>query len=366
MHDDSFPGWRPEKSIQVVERDGKTRVLLKGQPYMSWRSWDEECLRLAIVQLRECGWGTQEELAEVFGRHVNSVQRYSTGFADEGLRGLLVERRGPKGGWKITPELRGRILVIVLREGIWKLEGIQQRLAQGWNQVVCTPSIQQVLEDNGLSEAKAGAVAGAAVQTELLGLADDPQLVLDLGGHGDRAGQEGEPSRGGEKENGTGKAKGTGGQPGAGDRDRGFRRDYSPAQRVYLDQLEQGAHNAYAGGLLLAPLLARYDFLPTLRRGITIPTHEGYSLDELALTLFYMDVFGFRSMEDFKRTYREEFGVLMGRVQSPSLCTLRRFLHQVRELGRGEAWIDEFAVGYLRTELAAWGVMYIDGHFMPY
>jgi len=196
MHDDSFPGWRPEKSIQVVERDGKTRVLLKGQPYMSWRSWDEECLRLAIVQLRECGWGTQEELAEVFGRHVNSVQRYSTGFADEGLRGLLVERRGPKGGWKITPELRGRILVIVLREGIWKLEGIQQRLAQGWNQVVCTPSIQQVLEDNGLSEAKAGAVAGAAVQTELLGLADDPQLVLDLGGDGERAGQEGEPSRG--------------------------------------------------------------------------------------------------------------------------------------------------------------------------
>jgi hypothetical protein len=28
--------------------------------------------------------------------------------------------------------------------------------------------------------------------------------------------------------------------------------------------------------------------------------------------------------------------------------------------------IDEFAVAYLRTELAAWGVMYIDGHFMPY
>jgi hypothetical protein len=111
--------------------------------------------------------------------------------------------------------------------------------------------------------------------------------------------------------------------------------------------------------LLFAPLLARYDFLPTLRRGITIPTHEGDSLDELALTLFYMDVFGFRSMEDFKRAYREEFGVLMGRVQSPSLCTLRRFLPKVRESGRGEALIDEFAVAYLRTELAAWGVMYI-------
>jgi hypothetical protein len=51
MPGDSFPGWRPEKSIQVVECDGEIRVLLKGQPYMSGRSGDEECLRLATVQL---------------------------------------------------------------------------------------------------------------------------------------------------------------------------------------------------------------------------------------------------------------------------------------------------------------------------
>ncbi len=118
--------------------------------------------------------------------------------------------------------------------------------------------------------------------------------------------------------------------------------------------------------LLFAPLLARYHFLPTLRGVITMATHEGYSLEELGLALFYLDVFGFRSMEDFKRAYREEFGVLVGRALSPSLFTLRRFLHKVRELGRGEALIDEFAVAYLRSGLAAWGVMYIDEHFMPY
>jgi hypothetical protein len=130
--------------------------------------------------------------------------------------------------------------------------------------------------------------------------------------------------------------------------------------------LEQGAYNAYAGGLLFAPLLARYDFLPTLSRVITIATHEGYRLEELGLTLFYLDVFGFRSLEDFKRAYPEEFGLLMGRTQSPSLFTLRRFLHKVRKLGQGEALIDEFALAYLKSGLAAWGVMYIDGHFLPY
>jgi hypothetical protein len=133
-----------------------------------------------------------------------------------------------------------------------------------------------------------------------------------------------------------------------------------------LDQLEQGAYNAYAGGLLFAPLLARFNFVPTLSRVITIATHEGYSLEELGLTLFYLDVFGFRSLEDFKRAYCEEFGVLLGRTQSPSLFTLRRFLHKVRKLGEAEGLIDEFAQAYLKSGLAAWGVMYIDGHFLPY
>ncbi len=86
-----------------------------------------------------------------------------------------------------------------------------------------------------------------------------------------------------------------------------------------------------------------------MSRAIRIPTHEGYSLDELGLTLFYLDVFAFRSMEDFKRAYAEEFGVLMGRTQSPSLFTLRRFLHKVRKLSKGEALIDEFGLAWRWT-----------------
>ena len=140
MDDVNFPGWRPEKSIQVAEGDGRTRVLVKGKPYMSWQSGDEGCVRLAIAQLYVCGLGTEEDLAEAFGRHVNSVQNYLKDFAEEGIRGLLSERRGPKGRWKLTPELRGKILLIVLREGIWKLEAIQQRLLEAWHEAVSVPT----------------------------------------------------------------------------------------------------------------------------------------------------------------------------------------------------------------------------------
>lgn len=365
MDDLDFPGWQPAKSVQVVEGNGLTEVLVKGQPYMRWQSGDEGCTRLAIVQLYKCGLGTEEDLAAAFGLHIRSVQRYLRDFASEGIQGLLTERRGPKGQWKLTPELRGKILQIVLREGIWKLEAIQQRLLEAWQEVVSAPSIQEVLEENGLGELTPR--GGAVVQAELFALEPERQLILPLGGS---AVQFREPVGTGsipERQSGTVTITNNAAGEETADLGRGRRRDsYSSAQRVYLDRLEQGAYNAYAGGLLFAPLLARYHFISTLSRVITTATHEGYSLAELALTLFYLDVFGFRSLEDFKRAYPEEFGVLMGRTQSPSLFTLRRFLQQVRKLGQGEALIDEFARTYLQSGLAAWGVMYIDGHFLPY
>ena len=367
MDELNFPGWQPAKSVQLVEGNGLTQVWVKGKPYMRWQTGDEGCVRLAIVQLYECGLGTEEDLAVAFGRHVNSIQRYLRDFAGEGIRGLMSERRGPKARWKVTPDLRGKILLIVLREGIWKLEGIQQRLLEVWHEAVSVPSIQQVLEENGLGEPTTRGVSEAVVQGELFALEPEPQLVLPLEGPTAQPGEQVGAGRVMESQSGTGNSNAAGGETGAADLGRGWRRDsYSPAQRVYLDRLEQGAYNAYAGGLLFAPLLARCNFVPTLSRVITLATHEGYSLEELALTLFYLDVFGFRSLEDFKRAYSEEFGVLMGRAQSPSLFTLRRFLHKVRKLGQGEALIDEFALTYLKSGLAAWEVMYIDGHFLPY
>lgn len=368
MDELNFPGWQTPKSVEVVESDGTTRVLIKGQLYMSWPSGDEGCLRLAMVQLSQCGLGKQEDLAAAFGRHITSLQRYVADFADQGMPGLVPERRGPRGAWKLTPELRGKILWIVLREGIGKLEAIQQRLAEVWQEEVSVPSIREVLAENGLGEPIVAGNNAAAVQSELFELPPDKQLCLQLeGGSGDQCASAATGGSGGsqiEKGSGSQPRQAPGGDGSGWQRE--ARRSYSRAQRVYLDRLEQGEDNAYAGGLLLTPLLARYRFLPMLSQVITIATHEGYSLEELGLTLFYLDLFGFRSLEDFKRAYPEELGVLVGRAQSPSLFTLRRFLHRVRQLGKGEALIDAFAQSYLQSGLAQWGVMYIDGHFMPY
>ena len=64
--------------------------------------------------------------------------------------------------------------------------------------------------------------------------------------------------------------------------------------------------------------------------------------------------------------YPEEYGVLIGRSVSPSIYTLRRFLHRVRKLKKGDTLIEGFAKEYLKSGLVQWGVFYIDGHFWPY
>ena len=273
----------------------------------------------------------------------------------------VAEKRGPKGSWKLRARLKGAILFLALNRGILEYEEIKRQLEE-WGESVSIPSIRQVLVENGIVDATS--LPDPIVrQAELFDAEDEGQVYLDFG----MGREESTPATTGEGQAGKGKPRSGGGEiksdPGGMKRDRSY---YSQAQRIYLDQLEQGGYNAYAGGLLFAPLLQRHSFLPTLRRIIGISTYEGYSLEELCLTLFYLDSFGFRSMEDFKRAYPEEFGVLIGRAFSPSRFTLRRFLHKVRKLKKSEALIDEFAYEYLKSGIARWGVLYIDGHFLPY
>lgn len=364
MSAEELGGLKSDKTIRVVEDGGRQQVRVKGRVYMSWLLGDEGSPRMAIVQLYENGMATQEQLAEAFGLHVNSVQRYITSFSQEGIGGLLSQPRGPRGSWKLTPRLRGKILLAALRDGFHGVEAVRRRLREAWREEVSAPSIRELLAENGLIAEPSGEVEAKGAQGELFPVEEDrdqQELFVESAVAEDDPRWKPQADAWGGEQRPAGGAAGRPGGCGA-----QAKRHYSSAQRAYLDRLERGDYNAYAGGLLVAPLLERYEFVPTVKRVIALSTHEGYSLEELCLTLFYLDLFRFESMEDFKRGYTEEFGVLLGRVQSPSVYSLRRFLHKLRALGRGEALIDEFARGYLQHGLAQWGVMYVDGHFMPY
>ena len=350
---EGIAGWEFGKALQVVEAGGIKRALVNGRPYMSWDAGDETAERMAIVQLNELGVVTQEELAKGFGVHVNSVTNYVAAFKAGGSNGLKSEQRGPRQSWKLVPEMRGKILWIVLGDRIREYSGIQERLKERWNEKVSIESIRQVLLENGLVEEKIrthpkqGNLFGEK-EVEPLGLKFEWGLMeRESSAREDKVERE-ELGKGADAE---------------GKRNRSH---YGQAERVYLDQLERGIFSAYAGGLLFAPLIGRHHLIEMIQKVINVPTHEGYSLRQFCLALFYFDMFEFRSIEDFKTAYPEEYGVLIGKSVSPSIYTLRRFLHRVRGLKKGDVLIETFAKEYLKSGLVRWGVFYIDGHFLPY
>ena len=355
-----FPWYQAPKKIEVIESNGIKKVLLNGQIYMSWASWDTATQRMVIAQLHNCQFATQQDLSEVFNIHRNSVQKYVAEFARDGLEGLITQRSGPRESWKLTADVRAKILIIVLKQGILGYEAIQKRL-EAWNEFVSIASIRQVLLENGFVHESVRVGDIEFEQSTLFDTGNERQMRLPFSNHWRLAKRR--ESRLEIENNVIGKRE-VNDDP-AIEVPRALRY-YSRAQRRYLGQLEQGYYNTYAGGLLFAPLMEQYSFISTLKRVIDIATYEGYRFEELCTTLFYFDVFGFRSLEDFKRVYPEEFGILIGRSTSPSLFTLRRFLHKVRELNKSEELIDEFALMYLNSGIAKWGVLYIDGHFLPY
>ena len=360
MEQTYFPGHERAKKIQVIESGGIKSVIVNRKVYMTWASWDTASQRMVIAQLYTARYGTQQDLSLVFGIHINTVQKYVADFTRDGLEGLITQRGGPRGRWKLTPGLRAKILILALKEGILGYEAIQERL-ELWHEHVSIPSIRQVLLENGFVHERVSVGDVEVKQTSFFDPRNDGQLQLPFTyeATSDKGSEIDLEVKRNRIENVEVNSFAVVQPPRA-------LRYYSHGQRRYLNQLERGYYNAYAGGLLFAPLMEQCSFLPTLKQVINIPTYEGYSLEELCVTLFYFDVFNFRSMEDFKRVYPEEFGLLIGRSYSPSLYTLRRFLHKVRELDKSEKLIDEFALMYLKSGIAKWGVLYIDGHFLPY
>ena len=173
------------EAIEVLESGGRVCVRVDGHVYMCWETGDEESRRMAIVQLYECGRGTREQLAEVFGAHVNSVQKYITDYARDGFGGLASQRRGPHGGWKLTPRRRGKILAMVFREGVGSVDAVQRRLREGWHEEISQRSIRRVLEENGLLNEERLEVDGQAEQGELFEFQADRQLDLGFNESGE-------------------------------------------------------------------------------------------------------------------------------------------------------------------------------------
>jgi len=254
--------------IAMAREQERRLVLVEGRPYMAWVASDTLMERIAVAQLCELNMGSQEEIGAAFRMSIRSVYNHYRAFAAKGSAGLLKGKMGPKGQWKITSAVRGKILYVFLKEGISDYERIKERLVR-WGEQVGISSIRQVLLANGLGK-EMPVSAELATSGELL----DPegwqgQLELDLdwaeGGKlwrrlEDRNESPASPAPTQQHRGG-----------GSAEVQRKGRRYYSPRQRIYLDVLKQGSYNSYAGGLLFSSFLLRRPIQKGHRSVLTEP-----------------------------------------------------------------------------------------------
>ena len=111
-----------DRRIVVLEDRSKKIIIVEGRPYMRWDADDVLTERITIAQLSELAMGSQQEIATAFRMSERSVYHYSRVFAKKGSAGLLGEKKGPKSSWKITTEVRAKILYLFFREGIVEYE----------------------------------------------------------------------------------------------------------------------------------------------------------------------------------------------------------------------------------------------------
>lgn len=326
--------------IAVVDMEDKKQVLINGKLYMSYKWYDKESERLAIVQLYESKIGTKEEISKAFRIHKNTVGNYISRYQEEGLRGILTNKRGPSQPWKLTHRTRGKILEAVFRKRVIKCEEIARIMKEEWGEDISDKTIRQVLVENGIiedyKEDRNKWIEGDFFKDNHK---SDEEKLLQLGLHFENYKTD-EAIKEEDKHGVNTKIS------------LNFKKKrlsyYSEMEREYLKRLERGEYSSYGAGLLLVPMLTKYKFIETIKEVIKTDTHEGYKLEQLVLTLFYFSLLGFKSIEDFKTCYSDEFGILIGRTNSPSIYTLRRFLHKVRELKKGEELIYKFGSNYLR------------------
>src|SRR5260221_4121151 len=89
--------------------DGSGVVWVHGLATFAWDGGDEAARRLAAVQLVRLRAATRRQAAAAFGTDPVTVWRWDRKLAEGGVAALVPGRKGPRGAWKLTPELAERI-----------------------------------------------------------------------------------------------------------------------------------------------------------------------------------------------------------------------------------------------------------------
>lgn len=341
-------------------------VLVIGLSVMGYRPGDQQTRNSVAVQLLKAELVTLPEAVVGFGIPRSTLRDVQQRFEEQGVRGLIPAKSGPKGAWKLVTRARRLVLDTFYEHPEWKMPQVtahvNRRLQEEGLATLSKGHLRRFLTFCGVlprQEAVESSEGSSAISVPPDGetpLSDGSNVQVDPD-EADQcdtsAGQDAPALLSGQDVRPPGEPQ-TAPTP------------LSAADRRYLARLREGIDTAFGGGFLAVPFLILVQFPLLIRRGLVGLPQGYYTTVQVALTFFYLALFGIPTLETVKMLVKGEFGVLVGRRRSPGLTKLRGFLKAVGRLGRAEALALVAACLQIQAGVVEWQILCIDGHFIPY
>jgi prepilin-type processing-associated H-X9-DG protein len=314
---------RPAGSVRVsaaaglVENGDGGAVFIWGMATACWDAGDVVARRFAAVQLVLTGAATEVEAAGAFGVSEPTMQRWVARYRRGGLGALAPARRGPKGPWKLTPEIEAAI-----------------------------------------RELRRGGATKTAIAAKVGVSRDTVSRVL-----GERAADPGEPASGAQ-------SAGEGAELVALARPEPREAERQAARRGELDEapprVTPGASLPLAGALVILPALAVTGVLDGFEQVYGRARAAFYGLRSLVLTVVFAALVGEPRAEGLTRIDPVALGRLLGLDRAPEPKTLRRRMATLAGRGRADRLLGVLARRHAEAHPGALGVLYVDGHVRAY
>ena len=343
----------------IVEDDvGGGRVFVHGNLVYAWDSDDTAARRLAAVSLMRIKAATQLEVAEAFAVKPATVRRWETRLGDDGVAGLLAERKGPKRKSKLTGDTVAAICR--LRAGGVSYRGIAADTG------VSVGSVRNALKS---TDTEAGTDESCARTGSDAPLPAGPGPAPEI---------EGEREAGTEVRAERDCPATTSGAVAA---------PVAAEVPVLADPIPRAAERALArfglipaappvftacaraplAGLLLAvPALVLTGLLQTAHATYGELPNGFYSLDTMLCESVFRALLGEARAEGAARIDPVALGRVLGLDRAPEVKTIRRKIRLLADAGKAGDWIAAMARGQVQARPEQAAVLYVDGHVRAY
>jgi hypothetical protein len=310
----------------VTGEDCGGLVSVHGLATFAWDAGDEAGRRLAAVQLVRLRAVSQVQAAAAFGVDPVTVWRWDQALAADGVAGLVPARRGPKGAWKLTPELAARI---------GELDAAGATLAE----IAAATGVSTFSVRNALGRVASGG------QTAAAGVAGEQAA--------------------GDGEEGPGTAVPVLPDPVPRDGERVLAR-WGLLGEGAVPVFTAGTRYPLAGLLLALPALEGTGLLECARSVYGRLRDGFYGLTATLLTLVFLALAGEPRAEGATRVPPAALGRVLGLDRAPEVKTIRRKLGELAAAGKAADLIMALARRHAAARPDALGFLYVDGHARVY